>query len=262
MLAPDMPVLEIHTPEGITLEREIAGFGSRAAACLLDFVIVATAWLLLFLVVLTGVSMDPTGLSDLAIVVLVGGAALLVMGYFLGFHIGMAGQTPGKRAVGIRVVSADGYPPSFLQYSLRTLLMMIDAVAFPLSMLSIAFFTVLYTERRQRLGDLVAGTLVLFEDRVGQVREPYETSRYSTLEKRTFEFSPVQAAKLEAADLDFLRKLLTRSELATDVRRRLYVKAGLHYRDKLGLEKFDDARVFLRELYLFARESREAKAQV
>ena len=74
-----MPVLKIHTPEGITLEREIAGFGSRAAACLLDLVIITSAWLLVFFIVLMGVSMDPSGLSEIAIIALTMGAVFLTL---------------------------------------------------------------------------------------------------------------------------------------------------------------------------------------
>jgi uncharacterized RDD family membrane protein YckC len=84
---------------------------------------------------------------------------LLIAGPFV-FQVLLAaryGATPGMRLTGLRVVTTRGTAPGFTAYAIRWLLMVADGALFGL----VGLVLVLATPRRQRLGDLVAGTLVV-----------------------------------------------------------------------------------------------------
>ena len=132
--------------------------GRRIAAALLDLVLLG----LLFVVlgVLIGDSESGDGNAS---VNLEGGGAILFFALTLlyyGVTEAMTGQTLGKRLLGVRVVSAaDGSKPSAGQIAGRTLLRMIDALPFAYLL---GLIVVLATgRRRQRIGDLAAGTTVV-----------------------------------------------------------------------------------------------------
>ncbi|MFB6301081.1 MAG: RDD family protein [Halobacteriales archaeon] len=67
------------------------------------------------------------------------------------------GQTVGKRLIGLVVVTKDGERPSPIAILLRNALRAIDALVFYV----IGFLVILFTDRKQRVGDLVAGTIVV-----------------------------------------------------------------------------------------------------
>lgn len=256
-----MPTLEIQTPEGITLRREVAGPGSRYAAFLLDFILVTLIFVVLALVGLVIAGVDPSGFGGfggLVIGMLIGGGMLVPAVYFWLCGHFMEGQTPGKVALGLRTVSADGYPATSWQLLLRSVLVIIDIL--PGAPVSAGFIIAMVTERRQRLGDMVAGTIVVEEPRFNGASEPYADKRYSELPRRVHEFASSVGGKLDKGDLDFLRDLLTRQGLEPELRQRFQQRAGKHYADRLGMTDIEDARQFLRELYLFLREAREVRA--
>ena len=106
-----MPVIQIETAEGLRLRTELAGVGSRMAAALLDLLIVGAGLvLLLFLLLAVGFGLDELGMGlwagvvELLAGILIGGGLFLGLPlYFAIFQQLWAGQTPGKRAVGLRV---------------------------------------------------------------------------------------------------------------------------------------------------------------
>jgi uncharacterized RDD family membrane protein YckC len=82
---------------------------------------------------------------------------LFVIGYYILLE-GYLGQTVGKLATGIKVVSeATGATPGIAAAAVRTILRLIDG----LFCYAVAFFTVLASGKRQRLGDMAAHTLVI-----------------------------------------------------------------------------------------------------
>jgi len=142
----------ISTPEGLDLELQLAGVGSRfMAACVdlfLQFLIVAVVAVLLENVVGGGFA-----------------AALLVITFFIVlyaydvlFEVLAGGRTPGKRLVHLRVVRASGGPIDLPASALRNLLRIIDGFIF---LYLPGLICVLATRRNQRIGDLAAGTLVI-----------------------------------------------------------------------------------------------------
>ena len=78
-------------------------------------------------------------------------AFVLYYGYFALFEALWAGQTPGKRVIGIRVIVAAGRPLSGLDAVLRNVLRIIDQLP---GMYAVGLLAIFLTERNQRLGDL------------------------------------------------------------------------------------------------------------
>lgn len=149
----------IVTPEAVVLEFETAGLASRMLAAVVDAV--------LQLLVLIGILIASFGLSEAGVDVGGLGIAflyflvfLLVFGYPAGFETLWRGRTPGKAALGLRVVTVEGAPIRFRHAAIRAILGLIDK--YLLSAIP-GVLALLLTPRNQRLGDLVAGTIVLRE---------------------------------------------------------------------------------------------------
>lgn len=220
----------IVTPEGVLLEFDEAGVGSRTLAMALDLTVQFTA-LFTFLFMLglaAGASSIP---ESVAIIIVVVSVFLILFGYPVGMETITRGRTLGKMALGLRVVTAEGAPVQFRQAAIRGGLGIVDFYLIPFGV--IAMWTVLLTRRGQRLGDVVAGTIVVRER---QVRS----------EPSSFYFPPPQGyeeyvASLDVATLGDERYALIRSFLirvwefspearyATSVRLATGVAGHLHH---------------------------------
>ena len=247
-----MTTLLVATSEGVPLRLDLAGMGSRLLASLLDFSILAIGYLAVLIAVMLPVQFDPSGVSGFVVGLLVGGGVLVVLGYHAVFHALFRGQTPGKRVLGIQVASTDGQPATLIQFVLRALLMPIDGmvmIPIPLGLVAMAA-----TTRHQRLGDLVAGTLLVRVRSARAPREPYAGESWTSLQPKSLALTPGAAAHLAPEDREVLRELLTRVEITDRARRTLFVDAARAYSERLGLGAFEDAREVIRELYLYARE--------
>jgi uncharacterized RDD family membrane protein YckC len=79
---------------------------------------------------------------------------------------GRTGKTPGKAAMGIRVVNADGQPPGIGRAALRWVMWIVDAFPYIIPYLT-GFITALTSQRNQRVGDMVASTFVVDKNAAG-----------------------------------------------------------------------------------------------
>lgn len=153
----------VETPEHVTLSFELAGLGTRAAAALIDALVLTLAYLTLFLV------FDVAGLSNasesgwanwgLAILLLISGLGFFL--YYTLFEAMWDGHTPGKRALGIRVVQDTGRPITANAAAVRNLVRFVDFVV-PLGPLA-GVILVFAHRSHKRLGDMAAGTIVVRE---------------------------------------------------------------------------------------------------
>src|SRR5688572_18351965 len=146
----------VETPEHVVLSFELAGIGSRALAALADAGLLG-AWLVVLGFMsrpLAAVGVPPGWVA--AMLLAIGFAS--VWGYFTFFEALRQGQTPGKRWVGIRVVRDTGHPVTLAAATVRNLLRVVDLLPPPYLLGGIL---VLLHPRAKRLGDLVAGTLVV-----------------------------------------------------------------------------------------------------
>jgi uncharacterized RDD family membrane protein YckC len=147
--------LTITTPEGVELDLQLAGLGSRFMAQLLDLLIKAVSILLIAL------TLSVAGLTGVAI--MLPAFFLVVYAYDVVFETFANGRTPGKMAARLRVVRVGGEPVDFMSSAIRNVLRLIDGI--PMSYIP-GVISILATKRNQRLGDLAAGTIVIHEDPV------------------------------------------------------------------------------------------------
>lgn len=251
-----MPSLQLTDPEGLVFERTLANAGSRFGAALIDVLLLALALLFSISAVALFAGFDPTGASLFLLGAFAGGSLVILIAYQACFGILWRGQTPGKIVFGLRALSADGWPARPMQHLLRALVWPLDVflpVPAPFGQLGLAL--VVGSARRQRLGDLVAGTVVVREPRP----EVQVGARARGVAARALDLHPGLAARLDDEDRAFLRDLLARASMEPSVRRRLFVAAGRHYAERLGLGPFEDARAQLESIEAFARQSRAAR---
>ncbi len=161
--------IALETPEHVKLEYQLADLGSRAAALALDLVIIVAAILAVALV------FQYAGAFGRPVLYIV--SFFAVWGYFLFFEAVWDGRTPGKRALGLRVLHDGGEPLSFQGSVLRNLIRIVDLQPGATGMAGAA--SILFNRRAQRLGDLVAGTIVVRDTGGGELfgDEPSTTGR-------------------------------------------------------------------------------------
>ena len=248
-----MTELVVETPEGLTLRHEVAGAGSRAAAAMIDASLYFVA--MGVLVLLTGLVLELGAIATW----LVAGWILAMISYHAFFGILWDGATPGKKALGLTVVDEHGLPAAPLQHVLRSMLWPVEALLFVPVPIGVVLMAA--TPRHQRLGDRVAGTLVLRRSPRALRPEPLRDKRWSKLPVRRLELVPAHASRFDGEDLAFLRDLIARSNIEQTARHRLMRRAARHYAAMVDHElprklPVKDARAVLAELFVFLREMR------
>lgn len=161
----------IVTPEHVRLELNTAGLGSRAAAMLLDLLLISACLGGFTLLIGIGLSVTGGGFGDLAgdyaAAFLILLYSLLVGAYFALMEYYMAGQTWGKRLIGLRAIQENGQPLTFLSSVIRNFLRIIDFL--PSFYLLGAVWMFVHPSDK-RLGDLAAGTIVVHDRRDNKAR--------------------------------------------------------------------------------------------
>jgi len=159
-------ILIIETPERVPLHFALASIGNRFLACAIDhalqvftLIIIAIAFTLIANSASFGdhVSNAPKWVKAIMIVIVF----LIVSGYFAFFEWIWNGQTPGKRWLKLRVIREDGRPVTFWEAAVRNLLRTFDMM--PAPFYSIGLISVFISLSDQRIGDMVAGTVVVRE---------------------------------------------------------------------------------------------------
>jgi uncharacterized RDD family membrane protein YckC len=159
----DYEVLTVETPENIELRLPLAGFGPRFLALVVDSLLQGVGVILVVaLAVALAIAISPNGEGGalLMLIIMLGGIVLVLLGYFVIFEVIWNGQTPGKRLTGIRVVKRGGLPLTFTDSLLRNLVRLADYLPSYGLIGLVSFFA---TRNQQRLGDLVADTVVIRE---------------------------------------------------------------------------------------------------
>jgi uncharacterized RDD family membrane protein YckC len=157
--------LIIETPERVPLHFALASIGNRFLACAFDHAVQTTAFVLLnFIFIQVSNAFSFRGLiaaSKWIIALYIIVSFLLWLSYFIIFEWRWNGQTPGKRWLKLRVIREDGRPITFWEAFVRNLLRILDIQ--PIIFYSIGLISVFLSGRDQRVGDLVAGTVVVRE---------------------------------------------------------------------------------------------------
>ena len=227
--------LEVETPEHVMLDYEIAGVGSRALAAIGDTVVIIV-WMMAVAYVLF--RLLPVG-SRWGQVILGLVSFLTIWGYFTFFEGLRGGQTPGKRWVGIRVVRDTGHPVTLSAAAIRNLLRVADFLPPPylLGTLLVALHP-----RAKRIGDLVAGTVVVRDRPVEHFTQPGQVPA-------TEEVDRAGVPELEDEEFHFLRQYAERAaslppEVRSRLAERLTERLAARYPSRPG-----DNELFLATLY-------------
>lgn len=245
----------IETPEQIELAYDVAGIGSRLLAAIVDSTLIALAETALFFTLA-----QVAGITDAAeSVVTAIGAALgfaILWGYYIAFELTWNGQSPGKRLIGLRVVSEGGRPITVTGSIIRNLIRIVDFLPFLYGIGVIAMFI---DGRARRLGDLAASTLVLreradvtLESLVNSVERDLPPSSGDTTDL-------IDVSALTPNDYALLHDFLDqRRNLAPLVRRRLaaHLGEGLQARLDVALDG-DPERLVERVVRAYQRQRRQ-----
>lgn len=166
------------TPEGVDLDLDLSSAGTRAAGFLID---VSAIFGVLIVVTLALAFLAKAAKAEAILILWLLGAFILRNGWFILYEMGGRGATPGKRAMGIRVVARDGarltggaviarnamrevevfLPLTFLAYQAVNGAADALLALFGLAWTGIFMFFPLFNRDRLRLGDIIAGTWVV-----------------------------------------------------------------------------------------------------
>ncbi len=166
-----MPVIQIATPFNIDIEFEVAEFHKRLLAYLIDFILLITYMLSMLYLLFGGFRLGEGSIGFVILVIL-----LPMLFYTLLSELWLGGQTLGKKVLSIKVVSLDGGEPTLGQYLLRWFLRFYEwgfiiftlfwhngFIGFGFLLLGgiTSIIVMVISAKSQRLGDLVAGTVVV-----------------------------------------------------------------------------------------------------
>ncbi|HKN02234.1 MAG TPA: RDD family protein [Candidatus Binataceae bacterium] len=266
----DSPVHSFLSPEAVRLDLPITGPAPRILAYGIDVAIMAAIAVFVLLVVITtlpiGVTIDKWidsavreaiqnakaanqnhealgGIEGLLIAILLLTEFVLETGYFIFWEMATNGRSPGKMLVGLRVVKQNGLPIDLRTSVVRNLMRIADIL--PANYL-VGLISMLISASGQRLGDHVAGTIVV---RLDRPESAYEISlpENSTAVSLTRD----QRARVGPKELQLLRTTLRRtSGLPVDRSKLILAEVAETMRERLGLAELPDSDhgVFLRNL--------------
>ncbi len=216
------------TPEYVEFRFTLAGIYSRFLALLLDT-----------LLILFGTGMVLTGLQLVMLAFPGFGSALAIVVYFLvdwGYGIVLetawSGQTVGKRVMGLRVIQQSGVRIGFYHAALRNLARPVDKLPI---LYMVGGVTALLSGSHQRLGDMLAGTIVVRERRLKAPSAIGVPAGEGLLADPLF-VSRVKRLSAEAREL-VLSAALRREELRMEARLRLFSALGTKLQELLDMEK-------------------------
>lgn len=223
----------ISTPENVDLHLELAGFGNRILACLVDNLLSFAAVLLVLaflglLNVAVGLSPLPSAsrnlVTGLSLMLAILSTFAIFFGYYIFFEGTWQGQTPGKKLAHIRVIYRNGQPISWSAVFIRNLMRVLDQYILMLGVVSM-----IIDKSERRLGDLAAGTIVIRE----------RSSEFSTqdvvLEFPVNQHDTLDIGRITPQEYDLLVNYLRRREKISKSSRPLIAKQlEDHFREKLA----------------------------
>ena len=179
--------IHITTPEQVSLKFKIAGLGSRATANIVDWFILMliNVAVSLSLIKISKVFPDPAPLpatvSSYVYATMIVLLFLLLWGYFALFEFFANGRTPGKMLVGVRVIQDNGQSLTFLASAVRNLFRIIDFLP---AFFLLGIIMIFLHSQHKRIGDLAAGTLVVYQRKTKGEKTRKENHLEKEIERR------------------------------------------------------------------------------
>jgi uncharacterized RDD family membrane protein YckC len=243
--APD--TITVQTAENVSIGFATAGLGSRVVGQLVDSLI---ALLLAYAVVFAYAAIAASASSGQGLAFGAGGAAFafffVYFGYFLVCEAVTGGRTPGKAAMGLRVMRVDGSAPDFIAILIRNVVRVLDVALF---VTGIGVVIMFFHPQSRRLGDIAAGTVVVRERARVTLAAAVATPPLIT---RAPDAGPSidGIERLGATEYNALRTFLTRPGLSPDLRMRLAIDIATRMLDRLALGPSAPERLWPPELLL------------
>ena len=219
----------VRTPEYVEFEYPLAGVMTRLLAWFLDLLASTVATVAATLVVLMVFSPVPGVAAALTFIIWF----LVNWGYFLFLEYRYAGQTLGKRILGLRTIQESGVRIGFYQAVMRNLVRAVDHLpAFYLAGGALA----LISQKGRRLGDIAAGTVVIRDRRraipaaIARPREIVPALQEKKVEER------IKRATVEEREV-LLSAALRREELSMEARLSLFRAISEYVCERYTIEK-------------------------
>lgn len=227
-----MNTIKITTSQNIEIHYDVAGPGERILGYFIDMAL----FIILFLALGISIALADKRPSEIVLGFIIIGCFLIFGAYDLACEIFFNGQSLGKRIMKTRVISLSGTSPTIGQYLLRWLFRIVD---FSLTSNVGALIAVAVTEKKQRIGDLVAGTTVIRT-------VPRETIDQVAFMPPEENYTPVypEAAELKDKDIALIHEILENFKKSGNYT--LLHQTGLRVKDALKIEnKGQDDYTFL-----------------
>lgn len=189
-----MNTISITTAQNISLEYELGSLGDRIVGYIIDFLILA-AYAIIITLIISNTTLFKG--SNWLVFMLY----LPIFFYSLVSELLMNGQSVGKRVMAIKVISISGEQPSLSQYLIRWLFRAID---FYLISPLIGLITVAVSYRKQRLGDMVAGTVVIKT----KMRTTFGHTIYAPAEHPQYEVAYPEVIHLKDSDIQLVKEVM------------------------------------------------------
>lgn len=234
--------LKVDTPEQIALEFPLAGVGSRFLALAVDTLLQVALYFIIFLILVFVV-----GLGKYRYLTWIPGAwgpavatlffFCIYWGYFALFELLMKGQTPGKMVAGIRVIHVSGRPINVYESIGRNFLRAIDSIP---GFYLVAIISVIISPQNRRLGDYVAGTVVVHDKRTEETKLDWNTATSTnSSDPQWSQVTPEELMLIETFlqrrfDLDYAVRDKTAFQIAT----RISQKTGVQRNPEQSVESF------------------------
>jgi uncharacterized RDD family membrane protein YckC len=213
-----MASVTVNTSLNVNIDFELAGVDKRILAWLIDF---AIRILYIYLAVkFFTVSFHSATLQMVWMLALL----LPVMFYYLIFELLMNGQSPGKKIFNIKVISLNGYKPTYIQYMNRWIFRLIDT-----GFITIFFFglwgdwiygliflvanvaSIIYiinSKREQRIGDLISNTAVIRLKSMVKISDTI----FTEIEDINYQAKYPNVVKLSDRDISIIKNALKNAE--------------------------------------------------
>ncbi|KMJ59476.1 RDD domain containing protein [Bacillus sp. LL01] len=259
--------VDIKTPEYVSLQFHAAGLGSRAAAFIIDSLILIAINILIVIALIFGLnaSLFDYFQSDIPSYLFAGVIILMFIlnwSYFFLLEYFTGGRTLGKKVLGIRVIQENGHSITLLSSLIRNFLRIIDML--PVNYL-VGMLMIFFHSKHKRLGDLVAGTIVVHERRGKKKKKATKLDKLIAEKGLSTEVRLVDEWALKplgAKEWKLLKTYAERFEsLSTDDRIVLTRKIADILFPKIGLDPtskhYDELEDMLLVLYLQMKEEWE-----
>ena len=245
--------ITLQTPESVELEFTLAGIGNRTYALIIDYIalgFIIICFLLLWAIIsfvlpdlLVNFDADDIQLWIFAITMLI--IFGIYIGYFIFFEVLWQGQTPGKRFVKIRVIADDGKPIRLQHAALRALLRPFDELFF------LGAFLIFLGKSEKRLGDWVAGTVVIQEGKGEKSNESLVSKEAKALAIQLNSISNI--SQILPEDFVVIREYLyRRKNMLPEARLELSRKLAHDLKEIIALENVPEGvtpNIFLEAVY-------------